>query len=70
MSLLFRLLVLFFFFRKAIAFIALFEEEITWNGIDDQNNDNIIDESQDMLKEQSNNLILSQNMALFLQFCC
>ena len=41
------------FSRKAkiLAFFALFEEDMNGNGIDDQNNDDIIDEPQDILEE-------------------
>ena len=41
------------FSRKAkiSTFFALFEEDMNRNGIDDQNNYNIIDESQDIIKE-------------------
>ena len=41
------------FFRKAkiLAFFALFEEDMNRSAIDDQNNDNIVDETQDILEE-------------------
>ena len=41
------------FSRKAkiLASFALFEEDMNRNGIEDQNNDNVIDEPQDILEE-------------------
>ena len=41
------------FFRKAkmLAFFALLEEDMNRSAIDDQNNDNIVDETQDILEE-------------------
>ena len=41
------------YFRKAkiLAFFALFEEDMNRSGIDDQNNDDIVDEPQDILEE-------------------
>ena len=41
------------FFQKSqnIGFFALFDEDMNRNGIDDQNNDDIINEPKDILKE-------------------
>ena len=41
------------FFRKSqnIGFSALFEEGMNRSAIDDQNNDNIVDETEDILEE-------------------
>ena len=41
------------FSRKAkiLAFLALFKEDMTRNGIDDQDNDDIINEPKDILEE-------------------
>ena len=42
-----------FFLQKSqnVGFFALFEEDMNRNGIDDQNDANIIDEPQDLLEE-------------------
>ena len=40
---------------QILAFFALFEEDMNGNGIDDQNNDIIIDELQDILEEHVDN---------------
>ena len=41
------------FFRKAkiLPFFALFEEDMSRSAIDDQNNDDIVDETQDIPEE-------------------
>ena len=46
------------FSRKAkiLAFFALFEEDINRNGIDDQNNDDIIVKTQDILEDDDDNI--------------
>ena len=41
-----------------MAFCALFKEDMTRKGIDDQNIDNIIDEPQDILEDDLDNIVL------------
>ena len=41
---------------QILAFFALFEEDMNGNGIDDQNNDDIIVEPQDILEDDDDNI--------------